>query len=148
MKILFICTANLCRSVAAEKLLRHYGGAAFETRSRGTAAGPYGGMPGLVRDFLARAGVTQLAHKPALAGEADVDWAEVILVMENHHYEALSDRFPQSMRKMHLFLDYCNGITGAELEDPAGRSREVFDKVLTEIDKGIKKIIEDSEVHR
>jgi len=142
MKALFICTANMCRSVAAEKLLLHYGGAGFEARSRGTAAEPYGGMPALVREFLVRAGVVEPAHKPELVGEADVDWADIILVMENRHYEALSDRFAQSMRKMHLFLDYCNKTSGAELEDPAGRSREVFGKVLMEIDKGIKKLIE------
>ena len=143
MKILFICTANMCRSVAGEKLLRHYGGSAgFEARSRGTAAGPYGGMPELVRAFLARLGITELEHKPEFIRETDVDWADVILVMENHHYEALADRFPQSMRKMHLFLDYCNGSTGEELEDPAGRSRGVFDKVLGAIETGVRKIIE------
>ena len=143
MKFLFICTANMCRSVAGEKLLRHYGAAAgFETRSRGTAAGPYGGTPSIVKDFLARAGVAEPEHKPELVQEEDIDWADIILVMENHHYESLSDRFPQSMRRMHLFLDYCNGGTGAELEDPAGQSRAVFDKVLTAIDLGVKKIIE------
>ncbi|HNW44961.1 MAG TPA: hypothetical protein PKI19_10685, partial [Elusimicrobiales bacterium] len=73
--------------------------------------------------------------------ETDVDWADVILVMENHHYEALAEKFPQSMRRMHLFLDYCNGTDGAGLEDPAGRSREVFDKVLTAIAAGVKKLV-------
>ncbi len=141
MKTLFICTANLCRSVAAEKLLRHYGAAAgLEARSRGTAAGPYGAMPALVRAFLARAGVTELEHKPALAAESDVDWADVILVMEHRHYEALAEKFPQSTRKMHLFMDFCEGTDGTELEDPAGKSREVFDAVLGRIDGAVKKL--------
>ena len=132
----------MCRSVAAEKLLLHYGGRVkFEARSRGTAAGPYGGMPTLVRDYLAKVGVMGLTHKPELVREEDVNWADLILVMEEHHYDALSDRFPQSMRKMHLFLDYCNGSSGRELVDPAGQSRTVFDVVLKAIDGGIRKIV-------
>lgn len=130
----------MCRSPAAEKLLVHYGKAAgFEARSRGTAAQPYCKMPRQITDFLARQGVTDLAHKPALAAEADIDWADLVLVMEGAHREILADKFPQSMRKTQLLLDYCGG--GGDLRDPMGKSDKVFEEVLQQIAEAIKKLI-------
>ncbi len=130
----------MCRSPAAEKLLALYGGAAgFEARSRGTAAQPYCKMPRQITEFLARQGVTSLEHKPALAGEADIDWADLILVMEGVHRDILADKFPQSMRKTQLFLDYCGA--GGDLRDPMGKSDKVFEEVLSQIDDCVKKII-------
>ena len=131
----------MCRSPAAEKLLAHYGGTAgFEARSRGTAAQPYCRMPRQVTDFLARQGVADLAHKPALAAEADIDWADLVLVMEGVHRDILADKFPQSMRKTKLLLEYCGG--NGDLRDPMGKGDEVFEEVLGQINDGVKKIIE------
>lgn len=130
----------MCRSPAAEKLLAHYGGAAgFEARSRGTAAQPYCKMPRQITDFLARQGAPNLEHKPALAAEADIDWADLILVMEGVHRDILADKFPQSMRKTQLLLDYCG--EGGDLRDPMGKSDKVFEEVLQQILEAVRKII-------
>lgn len=129
----------MCRSPAAEKLLAHYCvAAAFETRSRGTAAQPYCKMAHQITDFLTRQGVTDLTHKPALASEADIDWADLILVMEGVHRDILADKFPQSMRKTHLLLAYCGG--SGDLRDPMGKSDKVFEEVLQQILEAIKKL--------
>ena len=130
----------MCRSPAAEKLLAHFGGAAgFQARSRGTAAQPYCKMPRQITDFLARQGVTDLAQKPALAAEADIDWADLVLVMEGLHRDLLADKYPQSMRKTHLLLDYAG--EGGDLMDPMGKSDKVFEEVLGQIAEAIKKMI-------
>lgn len=130
----------MCRSPAAEKLLAHYGGAAgFEARSRGTAAQPYCRMPHQITDFLTRQGVADLAHKPALASEADIDWADLVLVMEEVHRDIIADKFPQSMRKTQLLLDYSGG--SGDLRDPMGKSDKVFEEVLEQIAEAVKKII-------
>ena len=140
MKILFVCTGNMCRSPAAEKMLELYGaGAGFETRSRGTAAQPYCSMPARVKAFLKRTGAVDTAHKPALVNEADINWADLILVMEEIHAEILADKFPQSMRKTRRFLDHCG--TGGDLPDPMGKSDAIFEKVMEQIKEGIKTII-------
>lgn len=36
IRVLFVCTGNSCRSIFAEALLRHHGGADFEVNSAGT----------------------------------------------------------------------------------------------------------------
>jgi len=141
MRILFICTGNMCRSPAAEKLLAHYGAAkGFQARSRGTAAQPYCKMPRQVTAFLEARGVAHLAHKPALATETDINWADVILVMEEMHRDTLAEKFPQSMRKSKLFLEYCGGE--GDLRDPMGKGDEVFEEVLKQIEEAIKKMVE------
>ena len=130
----------MCRSPAAEKLLELYGaGSGFETRSRGTATQPYCSMPVRVESFLKRTGVIDTAHKPALVNEADIDWADLILVMENIHAEILADKFPQSMRKTRRFLDHCG--PGGDLTDPMGKNDEIFEKVMDRIKDGIKTMI-------
>jgi protein-tyrosine phosphatase len=141
MKALFICTGNMCRSPAAEKMLRHAGGAGFEARSRGTAAQAYCKMPRQVTAFLEEMGITDISHAPAIVREEDINWADLVLVMENCHFEDLAERFPQSLHKMHLFLDYCTGGEGKELRDPMGKGDKAFDEVLTEIHGAIDKLV-------
>lgn len=137
MKALFICTGNMCRSPAAEKLLAHYGTAAgWQARSRGLGVQPYCGLHKKVAAWLKAEGVETLDHKASLVMEPDVDWADIILVMEEAQREALAELFPQSMRKTRLLLG------DADLEDPIGKSDKVFAEVLGRIKEAVKKLIE------
>jgi protein-tyrosine phosphatase len=97
-------------------------------------------MPRQITAFLEGRGVVHLVHKPALATEADINWADLILVMEEMHRDILADKFPQSMRKTKLLLEYCGGE--GDLRDPMGKSDQVFEEVLKEIEEAIKKIVE------
>jgi protein-tyrosine phosphatase len=139
MKVLFVCTGNVCRSAAAEKLLRLYSGAAFEARSRGTAAQPYYRMPAQVESFLKAEGVADTAHKASLVTETDIDWADLVLAMEAHHEALLAEKFPQSMRKTKLFLDYCGA--GGGLPDPMGGSDENYARIMEIIKDGVLELV-------
>ncbi|MBM3199373.1 phosphotyrosine protein phosphatase [Candidatus Woesearchaeota archaeon] len=76
LKLLFICSMNLHRSKTAEEKFRNV----FETRSKG------------------------LSDK--LVKEDDLDWADVVLVMEDDHRKELGLRFPQKyLEKRILCLD-------------------------------------------
>ena len=127
----------MCRSPAAEKLLAHYGAAAgFVARSRGTGVQPGYGLHKKMAALLKADGITDLAHKGSLVMEPDVDWADLIIVMEEGHRDALADQFPQSMRKTQLLLG------DRDLEDPMGKDEKVFKQVYEVIKEAVKKIIE------
>ncbi|HOI41315.1 MAG TPA: hypothetical protein PK523_00085 [Elusimicrobiales bacterium] len=141
MKVLFVCTGNMCRSPAAEKLLLHYGaGRGFEARSRGTAAQPYSAMTEAVAEFLADEGVRGLSHKPALVRGEDIDWADLVVVMEEAHRELLAEHFPQSVRKTKKIMEFL-GEDG-DLEDPMGKDGEVYAAVMGRIKEAVGRIIE------
>jgi predicted protein tyrosine phosphatase len=86
MRVLFVCTANISRSPAAEEVFRVLswglpGQRAYDARSAGTDPNPGG-----------RA-ITR----------ADVEWADVICVMETHHAEFIEQRWPDSRGKIRVF---------------------------------------------
>ena len=137
MKVLFICTGNMCRSPAAEKLLLHYGaGRGFEARSRGLGVQPGFGLHKKMAALLKAEGVTDLAHKGSLVTEPDADWADRILVMEEAQQDALGDMFPQSMRKTARLLGE------EDLEDPMGQDEGKFKEVFEKIKEAVRKLAE------
>jgi predicted protein tyrosine phosphatase len=71
MRVLFVCTANVCRSRMAEEVFRELGGDGHEARSAGVRADPSG---------------RQLAA-------ADLEWADVVCVMEAQHRAWIAARF-------------------------------------------------------
>ncbi|OGR69926.1 MAG: hypothetical protein A2089_11270 [Elusimicrobia bacterium GWD2_63_28] len=127
----------MCRSPAAEKLLTHYGTAkGFEARSRGTGVQPGFGLHKKIAALLKADGITALEHHGSLVMEPDVDWADLIIVMEEGHRDALADMFPQSMRKTQLLLE------DKDLEDPMGKDEKVFKAVYEIIKAAVKKMVE------
>lgn len=72
-RVLFVCTANQQRSPTAEELYRD--DRRFKVRSAGTSP---------------------LARTPASAKL--VAWADLVVVMEEHHARAIRERFPDASR--------------------------------------------------
>jgi predicted protein tyrosine phosphatase len=75
MKLLFICSRNRLRSPAAEAVFAGYDG--LETRSAGTA-----------KDAEYRVGAD------------DLEWADLVLVMERHHAKRLRELFPKNQTRV------------------------------------------------
>jgi predicted protein tyrosine phosphatase len=73
--VLFVCTGNIDRSPTAEELLKGVPG--FEVRSAGT-------MPGARRRLT----------------RSDVEWADRIFVMENHHRDSVLEMDPGATNKV------------------------------------------------
>jgi predicted protein tyrosine phosphatase len=85
MRVLFVCTHNICRSRVAEQVFRvltwRVGAPpAHEVRSAGIDPDPPG--------------------RPLTRG--DVEWAEVICVMESIHREFIERRWPRHLDKVRV----------------------------------------------
>jgi predicted protein tyrosine phosphatase len=74
MKLLFICSANMLRSPTAESVFSHYEG--IEASSAGTNAD---------------------AETPVSADL--IEWADVVVAMEQHHAQFLQERFGYLLRR-------------------------------------------------
>ena len=124
MKLLFVCTANACRSLMASVLAREHArerGLDWETRSAGVAAESYFKVPREVKKLLQeRSGADVSAHVPRLITEDWVDWADRIYVMEKGHRDAVVERFPQAGKKTSL-LD-----PAGDIPDPIGKDAAVY----------------------
>lgn len=146
MKILFICTANICRSPLAEvilkKKIREQGLADIEVLSAG------------IRNFEGRQRDTTMiafARKAGydLGGEAKyltkelAESADLIICMENQQKLELYHRFKPYVHwdRIHLFNEICFE-NPTDLIDPTGDTDYMYDVVLKRIERGCKKIVE------
>jgi protein-tyrosine-phosphatase len=59
--------------------------------------------------------------------------------MEDFQFDIISDKYPHSVRKMHLFLDYCLDKPG-DLVDPMGKSDKVFLAAFSKIKEGVDRL--------
>ena len=118
--LLFVCTANICRSPIAEALARRYAderGWAVEVASAGTHAVP--GQPAAPNSIKVtrEAGGDCSSHASQPIDAALVDWADRILVMEMRHAQNIRERFPAADEKVQL-LGTFGGLV--EISDPYG----------------------------
>lgn len=124
--LLFVCTANICRSPMAAGAARDY------VRRRGwdvdiDSAGIMGliGRPAhpLAVKVMGEVGVDVAPHRSKGVTEELVEWADYILVMELQHQIKLHREFPASENKV-LMLGTFGGTH--EIRDPIGGWRWRF----------------------
>ena len=135
-RILVVCTGNICRSPMGEYLLRSRlaeAGKAGEIRSAGVGA--LVGEPAEPEaiERMQALGIDLSPHRAQQASVVLCRWAELVLVMEPHHREALGDIDP-TVRGKTFLLGYWGKF---EIPDPYRRSAAAWDEAAALIDTGI-----------
>jgi len=136
-RILFVCTGNICRSASAELLLRHWAaqrGLAVETRSAGIAAEGWYEVPEHAKKLLASEGVPAFTHKPQLLTREQLRWADAVYAMAENHFDYIAELYPEFIGKTRLLRD-------EDVNDPMGKSYEVFAASLASIKDALEKLI-------
>ena len=126
MNILFICHANVCRSFIAQELLKQLR-PELSVFSRGLYADPHYTVPEKVQRFLASRGIVAARHVPTQLSAADMDRADLVLVMEEKQLQQILDSFAQHTDKCYLLLDYAYGQE-TDLADPIVLEGKAFEK--------------------
>ena len=138
IKICFVCHGNICRSPAAEGVMRalvEKRGVAdrFEIDSAGTYSGHAGDLPdSRMRTAASRRGYN-LTHRARPIREADFDRFDRIIVMDDYNYESVHRLAPSRADAMKIdrMTDFCRSHHDAHyVPDPYYEGREGFEIVL------------------
>lgn len=139
--ILFVCTANRCRSpVAAALMQRHVAVAAPGERWQIESAGTWA-LPDLPADVGMRSADAQVGldlsqHRAQPVSGALLDRYDLILTMEAGQQEALQIEFPH--RRGHIYL--LSELTGPryDVDDPIGGSPEEYAATVRRLERLIR----------
>lgn len=150
-KILFVCTGNTCRSVMAQGLfknmLREEGIKDVKVSSAGIAALPSFAIYGVLEKVLKEEDIEISNHKPTRVTPQIVKDADLILVMEKRHKEAILEMAPEVKNRVFLLKEFAGEKKNLDIPDPIGQPEEAYRKRLQEIKgyllKILKKIKED-----
>ena len=142
IKVLFVCTGNICRSPTAEGVLRHLAarrGLAdrIEIRSAGTHDYHVGDAPDprTVR-HAGKRGYDLSAQRAQQIAHQHFHSFDFILAMDRSHLRILKSLAPRGAKaRLGLFLDASGRWPGEDVPDPYYGGVEDFERVLDMVEE-------------
>ncbi len=134
--VLFVCTANMCRSPMAEGLFRALVGAdsnSWRVESAGVAAFEGASATQKAIQTLAEKGIDITQHRSRPIDRALMQEFRLILVMEHRHKQLLQAEFPQYAGRVYLLSEMIG--RDEEISDPAGGTLDEYRQTAAEIEK-------------
>ena len=149
LRLLFVCSGNTCRSPLAEVIARRLAEdldmESPEIRSAGTHASP--GFPASegARNAAARHGLSLSQHRSRVLTEAEVEWADLVLVMGPGHLRVVENLGGEG--KADLLGSFAQGSPAAEageawgIPDPFGGNEHVYEATFLAIERYLKMVL-------
>lgn len=152
-KILFVCLGNICRSPAAEEIMRSMVAeaglsSALEVDSAGTYGGHRGELPDpRMRVAASRRGYT-LTHRSRPLREDDFHRFDRIVVMDDYNYETVHRLAPSraladKIERMRDRLSPGRFPDRTYIPDPYYEGAEGFELVLDMLEDGCRNLLEE-----
>lgn len=143
-KILFVCLGNICRSSAADEIMRQKVLAAglqgeFEIDSAGTYGGHAGELPDVRMRAAGKRRGYEFTHRSRRVRSDDYEHFDLLLAMDDSVYESLSRLSPsvEGLQKLERFADYLPAHFGYDyVPDPYYEGAEGFELVLDMLEEG------------
>ena len=137
-RILFICSANMCRSPMAEGLFNDI------QKKRGNSdtwqaesAGVWGldGNPATSGAIQAmqRRGIDIRMHRARTVNKEMVEEADLILTMERNHKDGLRAAFPSSAKKVYMLTEMA--AINHDVPDPIGGMEPDYEDTARELEQ-------------
>ena len=140
--ILIVCVGNICRSPIAEALLKAALTAIKPNTYQVSSAG-IGAMVGYPADAKAKQlmiskGFDISEHRADQLNEAMIRKADIILVMESAHKQAIEAKQPSAKGKVFRLGEWGD----FDIPDPYQRDSKAFESALNLIDRGVTQWLE------
>jgi protein-tyrosine phosphatase len=135
-KILFVCTANICRSpiaAATFNALAEDGGLSFRAESAGTAALEGRPMAENSLAALEEAGIYPEPHRARRVSEAMIEESELVLAMSLQHAATLRRLGGDPPRGIHALPEYATRAAGVGIPDPYGLTIDAYRSTLRQL---------------
>ncbi len=137
-RLLFVCLGNICRSPAAEGVMRHLAQReGLGDRIECDSAGTYGGHAGEKADARMRRAAAargyELTHRSRMIRTGDFDRFDMILTMDDSNYERVHRLAPsvEAAAKIYRMTSFCRSHPGVDhVPDPYYEGAEGFERVL------------------
>ena len=145
MKIMFICTGNICRSAMADLLMKKKLQDRDMLDVEICSSGIYA-MQGEVStdeaiEVMEEYGVDLKKHRATLTSKSNIQEMDLILCMTSAHKQNLINTYPNLVDKIYTLKEYV-GIEEIDIKDPWGYTIVTYRFCAAEIDKCLDKVIE------
>ncbi len=136
--ILILCTGNTCRSPMAQVMLQHllhqHGLAQqIQVKSAGLAAVPGHPASPLAIQVMAQRGLDLRHHRAQPVTDDLLQWADLILVMEEEHARAVRQRWPHLTTPIRLISQLAG--ESHDIPDPYGGSLQDYEATAAHLER-------------
>lgn len=135
MNILFICTANTCRSPMAHGILKKMLSnkkSEYSINSAGIFTHPNDEINNMAKRELKKRGINFKGRKSVRITNNLINEADLVFSMTSNQRRLLVQSFPDSADKIYLLGDYTN--RGGDIADPYGGDKLIYENCANDIE--------------